>query len=135
MTKRRQISTRDRVAIFSRHDGRCHMCGLPIQPGEAWEVSHEIPLELGGADDDTNRKPAHKKCHREHTAKVDQPMIAKAKRQEARHIGAKVSSSPPLKSAGFRKFEKPPRAGNARIDKGALAPLPRRDIFTGEIIG
>jgi 5-methylcytosine-specific restriction protein A len=59
-------------------------------------VSHEIPLELGGEDDDTNAKPAHRKCHAERTAKIDIPAIAKAKRNEARHRGFKAPSRTPL---------------------------------------
>lgn len=91
---RRSISTRERVRLFQLHDGICHLCGGKIAVGERWEVSHDIPLELGGADDDANRKPAHYRCHRTHTATVDAPNIARAKRREAKHIGAKRSSRP-----------------------------------------
>jgi hypothetical protein len=62
--------------------------------GQAWDVSHEIPLELGGADDDANRRAAHRKCHRAHTAAVDLPAIARAKRVQANHHGARVARSP-----------------------------------------
>ncbi|WP_377838743.1 HNH endonuclease [Bosea sp. UC22_33] len=92
---RRSLSTRDRLRIFTLHGGICHLCGGKVQAGEAWEVSHDTPLELGGADDDANRKPAHRKCHRAHTAAVDLPNIAKAKRREARHLGAKAPLSAP----------------------------------------
>jgi len=93
---RKSLSTRDRLRIFTRHGGICHLCGGKVQAGEAWEVSHDTPLELGGADDDENRKPAHRKCHRQHTADVDLPNIARAKRREARHRGAKAPSARPL---------------------------------------
>lgn len=88
MIRRRSLTTADRVRIFGAHDGICEFCDGKITVGQAWEISHTIPLEMGGADDDTNMRPAHKKCHREHTAKVDQPAIAKTKRQHAKHIGA-----------------------------------------------
>jgi 5-methylcytosine-specific restriction protein A len=120
MTRRRRISTRDRVALFVREDGVCHLCGGLVSPGQAWDVSHEIPLALGGADDDSNWKVAHRKCHRDHTSKVDQPSIAKVKRVEARHVGAALPKQR-LKSRGFPKREK-----ESRIDKSALFPLPRR---------
>ena len=102
---RRSISTRERLRLFQLHGGICHLCGGRIQVGEAWEVSHDTPLELLGADDDANRKPAHKKCHRDHTAAVDLPNIARAKRREAKHIGAKRSSRPMpgSKASGWRK--------------------------------
>lgn len=94
MTARRSISTKERVRLFMLHGGTCHLCGGKIGVGEAWDVSHDIPLELGGADDDANRLLAHRKCHRAHTASVDVPAIAKAKRREARHIGAKRTARP-----------------------------------------
>jgi 5-methylcytosine-specific restriction endonuclease McrA len=116
MSARRRISTKERTAIFMRHHGVCHMCGLKIEPGQEWDVSHEIPLELGGEDGGENTKPAHRKCHRDHTAKHDAPRIAKAKRQSARHIGA-TQPKGQIQSAGFPKPAKPSRNGAARIEK------------------
>jgi 5-methylcytosine-specific restriction enzyme A len=92
--RRKRLSTTERLALLERENFRCHLCGGQIQPGQAWDVSHEIPLELGGADDDENRRAAHRKCHRNHTAKVDQPKIAKAKRNYAKYRGAAVSQRP-----------------------------------------
>jgi hypothetical protein len=90
---RKHVSTRDRLRIFEKHGGVCHLCRGKIDGSrEAWDVSHDIPLEIGGADDDHYRKPAHRKCHRAHTAAVDAPLIAKTKRQHARAIGAKAAS-------------------------------------------
>ena len=88
---RKSISTRERLRLFNLHGGICHLCGGKIDGArEAWDINHEIPLELGGADDDENRKPAHRKCHQDHTAKTDIPNIARAKRREAKHFGAKA---------------------------------------------
>ncbi len=101
MSKRKRISTTERLAILKRFNAICHMCLQPIQPAQPWEVSHETPLELGGADDANNWKPAHKTCHREHTAKVDIPNIAKAKRREAAHLGARAAAVKTIQSAGF----------------------------------
>jgi len=106
---RRRLSTKARVSIFTRANGICHLCGGKITPGEAWDVSHEIPLALGGADDETNWRPAHRKCHRDHTAQTDIPAIARAKRREAKHIGAHVPKGT-LKSRGFAKAEPQRRA-------------------------
>lgn len=91
---RRPISAKERVRLFALHGGVCHLCGGKITVGEAWDVSHEIPLAIGGADDDANRLLAHRKCHRAHTSETDVPAIAKAKRREARHIGARQSRNP-----------------------------------------
>lgn len=103
MTDRKPISAKERARLFGLHHGICHFCNGKINgTREAWDISHEIPLELGGADDDENRKPAHRKCHRSHTAAVDQPNIAKAKRREMKHIGAKPKGR---RFRGWRKFD------------------------------
>lgn len=83
--KRKRLTTQQRFDLLERESHRCHLCKGPITPGQAWDVSHEIPLELLGADDDTNRRAAHRKCHRIHTATVDIPRIAKARRVQAKH--------------------------------------------------
>ena len=89
MTRRRRISTRERLAIFEREKATCHLCDGKIDGTlEAWDVSHEIPLELGGDDEGDNLRVAHRKCHRLHTAERDIPQIAKAKRVQRKHIGA-----------------------------------------------
>jgi len=103
---RRRISTRERVDIFQRNDGRCHLCGTRIIAGEAWEVSHDTPLEMGGADEGDNLKPAHVKCHRAHTAQVDIPQIRKAQRREAKHLGCKAPSRRPMPFGKASKWKK-----------------------------
>ena len=102
---RKSLSTRDRVRIFNSHNGICHICNGKIQVGERWEVSHPRPLEMGGEDEDSNRAPAHYRCHRTLTATQDIPQIAKAKRREARNIGAHRSSRPMpgSRASGLRK--------------------------------
>ena len=108
MSKRRRLSTRDRASLFERDSGVCHMCGLRIEAGQAWEASHRIPLACGGADDMSNLSPAHKRCHREHTANVDQPWIAKVRHQRDAHTGAKVSKTQ-MQSRGFDRREREPK--------------------------
>jgi 5-methylcytosine-specific restriction endonuclease McrA len=125
MTRRRSLSTRERARLFTLHGGICHLCGGLIDgTREAWEVSHDIPLEMGGADDDANRRPAHKKCHRDHTARVDIPAIAKAKRREARHIGA-LRPAGKIPNRPFAKAAKEPRSPTPE----KLAGLPRPRLY------
>lgn len=92
--RRARLSTTARFALLQREKYCCHLCRGLIFVGQAWDVSHEIPLELHGADDEANRRAAHRKCHRGHTATVDLPAIARAKRIEASHHGARVSRQP-----------------------------------------
>ena len=63
----------------------CNLCGQPVRPGDLWDVSHEgAPAALGG------RKVgvAHRACNQHHNHTEVTPMVAKAKRQHRRHIGA-----------------------------------------------
>lgn len=94
--KRRHLSTTQRVKLFEARKGICEHCKGKIMVGEAWDHSHTIPLELGGADDESNWNISHRKCHRHHTASVDVPTIAKAHRREANHIGASAPSRNPI---------------------------------------
>ena len=90
MTARRHISTRERVAIFSAAGGTCHICGGAIDgTREVWDVEHVVPLALGGDDHGENLRPAHKNCHARKTAR-DAGDTARAKRLEAKHLGAKA---------------------------------------------
>jgi 5-methylcytosine-specific restriction protein A len=100
MTARRSLSPMQRLAVFERHNGICHLCEQKIKAGEAWDVSHDRALALLGEDDDVNRKPAHRACHKVRT-KDDVKAIAKAKRVKARHIGIKPRSSFPRKPEGY----------------------------------
>ncbi len=89
MIRRQRLSTKQKVALFERHHGICHICNQPIQVGQRWDVSHVVPLGLGGLDVESNQAPAHKRpCHGSQTRITDIPAIAKAKRVYARHIGA-----------------------------------------------
>ena len=90
---RRTISTRERVAIFQRWNGECHICGGRITVGEGWDVEHLIPLAQGGDDGGDNLQPAHRKCHAA-KSKQDATNTARAKRREAIYLGAKTTARP-----------------------------------------
>jgi 5-methylcytosine-specific restriction endonuclease McrA len=109
MMKRRNWTTKRRLALFNTHDGICHLCKGKIESGQAWEVEHVIAIELGGDDDEANCRPAHFKCHKAKT-RDDVGKIAKAKRVEARHTGASRPKGN-LQSRGFDKVERPKKPG------------------------
>lgn len=102
---RRSFSKKDRARIFTDNNGICHLCGGGIGIGEAWEIEHVIAWELTHDDSDDNLRPAHVKCHKVKTHTQDRPIINKAKRREAKHIGA-VRPAGKIKSAGFPKSPK-----------------------------
>jgi 5-methylcytosine-specific restriction endonuclease McrA len=84
---RHRLSPRERERVFDDNRGVCHICEQLIQRGQAWQVSHPIPLANGGEDVPSNRKPAHTRCHEVQTAKVDLPAIAKSIRQRQKDKG------------------------------------------------
>ena len=93
-----RLSAREREKCFDDNGGICCLCGLPIEHGQQMEVHHVIELRAGGLDVPENRKPAHAKCHRRHTAEVSAPTIAKVRRIRQKHIGAKRSREWPKRS-------------------------------------
>ncbi|ACS41631.1 HNH endonuclease [Methylorubrum extorquens] len=127
MRKRR--SAKSRLRIFLAHDGVCHICKGKIGVGEAWDLDHITPIAMGGEDEEANLAPAHRKtCHGAKTAQQDVPMIAKAKRREALHLGAKPAPKQRLLSAGFQKAP-PQRRASTPLTK---PPVPRRRSLYGE---
>jgi hypothetical protein len=83
--RRRRFTAAQREDALAAAGGLCHLCGLPIDPGRRWDMSHvDIPHELGG----DAVAPAHLRCHQIETAQATAPLVAKTRRQRQRHIGA-----------------------------------------------
>ena len=123
--KRRSLSALRRAKLFRDKGGICHLCGGLVHVGKPWDLSRVIPLELGGADDESNFAVAHRNCHRVQTATQDVPAIAEAKRRESRHLGIKPAPVRPIRSQGFRPSQR-------RIERkagGKLPMPPRRSIY------
>ena len=102
---RRRWTPKQRAALFMAHGGACHLCGERIEAGEAWEISHDLPLALGGADDETNCFPAHATCHRDRTSGRDVPMIAKADRQKKARETGRGRKAKGRGFTGWRRFD------------------------------
>jgi 5-methylcytosine-specific restriction endonuclease McrA len=103
MTKRREFPRAVRVAVIKRatRDGVliCEECGgLAKKP----EIDHRNPDGLTGEPTLANAVLLCRPCHVEKT-KADVANIAKAKRREAAHIGAKATAAKAIQSAGFPK--------------------------------
>jgi len=82
------IPPRVRQRIYDRDGGVCHLCKLPIKPGETWQADHVIALINGGEHRETNLAPAHSHCHVSKSAK-DVAEKSKVARVRQKHTGAK----------------------------------------------
>lgn len=92
--KRKQRTGKQRLAILETHGSRCYLSGAIIDPvRDRWEIEHVIPLAGGGTDDDDNCRPVLASAHIEKT-KADLANIAKGKRIEQKHKGAKRPARP-----------------------------------------
>ena len=89
---RKQPSKRLKRQIWDLHDGKCCVCGFAID-FKPWIIEHVVPLSMGGLDIIANMAPAHLGCARIKTAEEAGPR-AKADRQRAAHVGARVARRP-----------------------------------------
>jgi 5-methylcytosine-specific restriction protein A len=96
---RKEFPTRVKVEAFSRCRGRCENCTVLLRPG-GFHYDHVIPDQMGGTPTLNNCAVLCTNCHGEKTAQADVPAIARAKRKEAAHLGAKP------KGRGFRGWRK-----------------------------
>ena len=63
LTGRQAQQLRARLApLVASGRAVCSRCGLPIVPGQAWDVGHTTSLALGGDPDDV--APEHARCNR-----------------------------------------------------------------------
>jgi 5-methylcytosine-specific restriction protein A len=89
---RKEFSTKTKALAFQRANGRCEECGFRLTPGK-FHYDHAIPDGLTGGNDLDNCRCICVGCHSRKTP-VDVSRIAKAKRVQARHIGARQSRNP-----------------------------------------
>jgi 5-methylcytosine-specific restriction enzyme A len=104
MTRTRtEFSKKVKVAAFERSQGHCECCTARLWAGKV-HYDHRIPDAQGGEPTLENCQVLCVPCHTVKTAK-DAADTAKAKRREARHIGAHRSARPMpgSKASGLRK--------------------------------
>ena len=105
---------RVRLRIFLAHDGVCAESGVKIQPGQAWDLDHRIPLALGGANDEDNLQPVLVEAHKEKTRR-DVAAKAKADRIRKRHLG--IESPSKRKLPGGRDSAWKFKVGGGRVPR------------------
>jgi len=84
--KRRNFTKATIVARFKHCGGKCEACGVVLKPG-GYHCDHSNPDGLTGEPTFENARILCLICHAGKT-KIDVAAIAKAKRREAKHIGA-----------------------------------------------
>ena len=88
---RREFTAKVKVAAYERSKGACEACGGKLHPGRI-HYDHVIPDALGGSPTIENCAVLCTACHGAKTTRQDVPSIARAKRLQAKHIGAKGPS-------------------------------------------
>jgi 5-methylcytosine-specific restriction protein A len=100
-----KVPTAVKLRVFARYEGRCHLSGQKIKPGDDWDVEHVKPLRsaLPGQphlNRESNLAPALKAPHREKTGQENSDG-AKADRTYAKHLGIWPKSKAKIQSRGF----------------------------------
>jgi 5-methylcytosine-specific restriction protein A len=114
---------RVRLRIYDRAGGVCHICKLPIKPGETWHADHVKALIEGGENRETNIAPTHAHCNlaKANGEKARKAKVARTRKKHIRVVEAKQS----IQSAPFAKSEKAAR----RASKTPKPSLPPRLIY------
>jgi 5-methylcytosine-specific restriction endonuclease McrA len=94
--RRTTFSTSFRLSLFLKRKGICSDCTRKIEAGNAWDIDHILPLAMGGTNATENLQILCRPCHRSKTTQSDIPRIAKTKRLNARHLGARAPSRRPI---------------------------------------
>lgn len=124
--KRPKLTKAERVKIFDREKGICHLCGLRIKAErEKWQADHVKARWRNGGDKLGNYKPAHIRCHVAKSA-AENTERAKADRNRAAHLG--------IKDAPARPFPKGRSLASPKPKRDQLPIPPRRNILTGKVI-
>lgn len=100
---RREFPARVRVAAYERSNGHCENCTARLYVGK-FHYDHRIPCGLGGEPILGNCVVLCVACHSEKTVNADIPRIAKAVRQQQKHLGARPPKRP-WPSRPFRRKE------------------------------
>jgi 5-methylcytosine-specific restriction enzyme A len=118
-----RVPPRVRLRVFERHGGICHLSGVKITPGMAWDLDHVVALVNGGKHVESNLAPALKAPHRAKTAKdvAEKSAVARVRKKA---LGIK-EIKPEIKSQGFAPA--PPQRRSATPSK--LAHLPRNSLY------
>jgi 5-methylcytosine-specific restriction endonuclease McrA len=89
--RREEFPAKVKAEAAIRANGHCEKCTAKLMAGHI-EFDHAIPLAIGGTSDIGNCICVCTNCHKEKTAKIDAPRIAKTRRMGRKHLGIKKRS-------------------------------------------
>ena len=101
MVDRRSFSIKQRLAIYTRQNGLCAICGL-LMPHGQFEIDHELALIAGGDNSGGNLRAVHPKCHSDKTGddvrshKKVQRTMAGGKKRKGRKIPYRLFDGTPV---------------------------------------
>jgi 5-methylcytosine-specific restriction protein A len=84
---------RVRIRVWEKWNGRCHITGRRIYPGDKWELDHIKPLIMQGENRESNLAPALTHAHREKT-RDEVKIKAKVARARGKHISGTNEKKP-----------------------------------------
>ena len=105
------IPDRVKLRIWARENGRCHITGRAIMPGDKYQFEHIKSLALGGHHRETNIALALAAPHKLKTAK-ERGEQAHSDKIRKRHVGIKK----PRTITGWKNFRGEPVRAPKRRD-------------------
>jgi 5-methylcytosine-specific restriction enzyme A len=99
---RRDFPPKVKVAAFLRCKGRCERCTARLYPGK-YRFNHCIPDALDGEPTLENCEVLCLSCDSTQTYRFDIPRIAKAKRQQRKHLGIADHERQAFRRSRFKK--------------------------------
>lgn len=119
--RRESLWQREKLAAYKAGLGKlpiCNLCGKPLGIDDPWDESHhpDHPKAFGGKSTGI----AHRRCNREHGAKVVVPAVAKSNAVRAKHLG--------LKGPGLGRHPMPGGRNSRDVRTIGHGVVPRRSL-------
>lgn len=99
-----KVPPRVRQRVFDRYEGKCHLTGRQIMPGEPWELEHIVSLILGGEHRENNLAPALVEPHKAKT-RVEKAVKAKIAAVRKKHLGIKSDKRSGFNTRFIKKMD------------------------------
>ena len=88
------------LRIWRRWNGKCHITGRKIMPGDDYQIDHIKRLEDGGENRESNMAPALSEPHKAKTS-TERDLAKRADAMARSHLGLGKETTNPIRSRGF----------------------------------